>query len=367
MAIQIEKAKLIESLKKVMPGVEKGNTVIDGADQLLFTGASVSSYNGEIAVSAPCDTQNVSFSVKGLDFYNLVSRMSDVMLSLEIVEGKVKIKAGRTKASMTLLDSSKVMELIKDLDLASLEYKPVSEEFIDAVRICSLAGNAESIKGVAVSDYEDTSAVFETDTNRVCINKLPEKMDAFWVDDATFNNALKVGTPNQYCVSETWLHLKYEDGTVFSAKRKDHSAYPFETLAAFPEAFKNAQVIVKGRLPNNIAEAVSRVAILASGVENKNARLVRLTFSKTELDLYAEKVGGEASETIPWESELEEDPQGVEVWVNTSFLLEASNKVMDFTLCYLNMDPSAPPSLSLAFQSGEYMQFVSAATKQTNE
>ena len=218
MAIQIEKAKLIESLKKVMPGVEKGNTVIDGADQLLFTGASVSSYNGEIAVSAPCDTQNVSFSVKGLDFYNLVSRMSDVMLSLEIVEGKVKIKAGRTKASMTLLDSSKVMELIKDLDLASLEYKPVSEEFIDAVRICSLAGNAESIKGVAVSDYEDTSAVFETDTNRVCINKLPEKMDTFWVDDATFNNALKVGTPNQYSVSETWLHLKYEDGTVFSAK-----------------------------------------------------------------------------------------------------------------------------------------------------
>ena len=43
MVIQIEKAKLIESLKKVMPGVEKGNTVIDGADQLLFTGASVSS------------------------------------------------------------------------------------------------------------------------------------------------------------------------------------------------------------------------------------------------------------------------------------------------------------------------------------
>ena len=86
--ISIEKANLIAALKKVMPGVEKGATVIDGADQLLFTGASVSSYNGEIAVSAPCDTQNVSFSVKGADFYNLVSRMSDVMISLEIVDNK---------------------------------------------------------------------------------------------------------------------------------------------------------------------------------------------------------------------------------------------------------------------------------------
>ena len=366
MAVQLEKAKLIESLKKVMPGVEKGNTVIDGADQLLFTGASVSSYNSEIAVSAPCDTQNLSFSVKGADFFNLVSKMSDVTLTLEIVDNKVKIKAGRNKSAMTLLDSSKVMELIKGLNLADLQYKPLSDEFIDAVRICSLAGNTESIRGVAVNDFGEASAVYETDSNRICINTLSEHMDPFWVDDATFNDALKVGTPKGYCIHDAWLPLKYEDGTVFSAKRKDHTTYPFETLASYPEAFKTAQVLVKGRLPGNIAEAVSRVAILASGMENKNARLVRLTFGKDELDLYAEKVGGEASESIPWDAALEGDPQDIEVWVNTTFLLEASSKVMDFTLCYLDVDPGNPPKMAITFQSGNYMQFVSAATKKTD-
>lgn len=362
MAIQIEKARLIESLKKVMPGVETGNTLIDGTDLLLFTGASVSSYNSEIAVSAPCDTQNVSFSVKGADFFNLVSRMSDVTLSLEVVDSKVKIKAGRTKAAMTLQDSSKVMNLIRDLNVVSLEYKPLPEAFIDAVNICNLSGNAENIRGVAVNDYGEGSAVYETDSVRVCINKLSERMDPFWVDDTVFNNAFKVGTPTGYCVNDAWLHLKYADGTVFSAKRKDHVAYPFDGLSTFPSAFEKAKVLVKGRLPNNIAEAVSRVAILASGVDKKNARMVRLTFRKDELELYAEKTGGEASETIPWETELEEDPQNTEVWVNTSFLLEASNKVMDFTLCYMDMDPTAPPSLSLVFQSGEFMQFVQGAT-----
>lgn len=363
--ISIEKANLIAALKKVMPGVEKGATVIDGADQLLFTGASVSSYNGEIAVSAPCDTQGVSFSVKGADFYNLVSRMSDVTLSLEIVDNKVKLKAGRTKASMSLLDSSKVLELVKELNLASLEYKDLSEDFVDGVRICALAGNVESIRGVAVGDCGETSAIYETDTNRVCINVLPEKMESFWVDDGTFNDALKVGTPKAYSVSDAWLHLKYEDGTVFSAKRKDHSAYPFPALAGFLDSFKNANVIASGRLPNNISEAVSRVAILASGSENKNARLVELTFNKTELDLYAEKVGGEASETIPWDTPLETDPQGIKVWVDTAFLLEASNKVMDFTLCYLDMNDGQPPTISLVFQSGEYTQFVSASAKKS--
>ena len=254
------------------------------------------------------------------------------------------------------------MNLIRDLNLASLTFKPIPESFIDAVNICNLSGNAENIRGVAVTDCEDGACVYETDSTRVCINKLSEHMDPFWVDDSTFNNAFKVGTPSGYCVSDAWLHLKYADGTIFSAKRKDHSAYPFDSLATFPKAFETAQVVVKGRLPSNIAEAVSRVAILASGVDKKNARLVRMTFRKDELELYAEKMGGEASETVPWETPLEEDPQGMEVWVNTSFLLEASNKVMDFTLCYMDVDPTAPPSPSLVFQSGEFMLFVQGAT-----
>ena len=177
-----------------------------------------------------------------------------------------------------------------------------------------------------------------------------------------FHGAGFTGSGERDIIKATAKLRKYADGTVFSAKHKDHVAYPFDGLSTFPTAFEKAKVLVKGRLPNNIAEAVSRVAILASGVDKKNARMVRLTFRKDELELYAEKTGGEASETIPWETELEEDPQNTEVWVNTSFLLEASNKVMDFTLCYMDMDPTAPPSLSLVFQSGEFMQFVQGAT-----
>ena len=355
--VQVEKAKLIESLKKVMPGVETGSTVIDGADQLLFTGASVSSYNGEVAVSAPCNTENLSFSVKGADFYNLVARLSDVMVAIEVADNKVKLKSGRTKAAMALLDSSKVMEAVKALNTAALTYSDLSEEFLDGVRLCSLAGNKESFRGVAVNDCGDASAIFEIDSNRVCINTLKDKMTPFYVDDTTFNDALKVGTPKKYCVDGAWLHLKYEDGTVFSAKRKDDTTYPYETCRGFLDIIPTVKVIAKGRLPANITEAVSRVAILASGADSKSARLVELTFNKDELGLHAEKAGGEASETIPWDSPLEEDPQGFQFWVDTAFLLEASNKVMDFTLCYVDGNPS------LVFQSGNYTQMVCGVAK----
>lgn len=357
--IQIDKATLIDALKKVMPGVEKGKTSIDGADQLLFSGTAVSSYNSEIAVTAPCDTQGISFSVKGADFFSLVSKLSDVTLSLDIVDNKVKMKGGRTKASMAMLDVSKVADLVNALNLGSVQYKNIPEGFVDGVRLCSLAGNTDNIRGVAVGDYEDSSAIFETDTTRICINKLPEQMDTFWVDDTTFKNALSVGTPTMYSVDGAWLHLKYEDGTVFSAKRKDHSAYPFEGLIRYPANVKTAEVLVEGKFPTNIAEAVSRVAILASG-SDKNARLVQMTFRKEELELYAEKDGGEASEIVPLDAPLENDPNGVQVWVDTAFLLEASNKVMAYKLCNVD-NGDGTKSIALVFQSGNYIQFVEAS------
>lgn len=362
--VSIEKAKLVESLKKVMPGVEKGSTLINGADQLSFTGTSVSSHNGEIAVTTPCDTQGAAFSVKGADFYALVSRMSDVTLSLDVTDNKVKIKAGRTRASMSLMDATVVKGLVQTLNLDTLQFKPLTEEFVDGVRICTLSNNTENLKGVVVGPFEDTSAIYETDTTRICVSKLSAPMDPFWVDDNTFNDALKVGTPTGYCVGTAWLHLRYADGTIFSAKRRDHSKYPCRQMAEYITALSDARVVVKGTLPSNISEAVSRVAILASGAENKNAKLVQLTFNKSELGLYAEKTGGEASETIPWDKELEEDPQGAQVWVDTAFLLEASNKVMDFMLCYITV-PSNPTkeNLALVFRSGNYTQFISMSDR----
>lgn len=355
--VNIEKAGLLAAIKKVLPGVERGSTTIDGADQILFTGVSVSSYNGEVAVTAPCNTQGLSFSVKGMDFYNLVSKMNDLNLTIELADKKLKIKGGRTKAMMALLDASVIRESVGALELDKLNYSPFTEEFLGGVRLCALSGNVESTRGIAVADFGETSAIFGADTNRVCVYPLDTKMSPFWVDDSTFNDALKVGTPKEYSVSDIWLHLRYEDGAVFSAHLKDLTPYPVDYCTTLVGAIDQLPVIVSGRLPSTLAEAVSRVSILASGVDTKNTKLVELTFRNEELELYAEKMGGEASETIPWETPVNGDPQEAKVWVDTAFLLEASNKAMDFILTEVDGSPA------LMFKSGNYVQFVSATTK----
>ena len=353
----IEKEVLLGAVKKVLPGVEKGNTTIDGADQILFTGNAVHSHNGEVAVTAPCNTNGLSFSVKGMDFYNVVSRLNDLNITCTLNDKKLTVKGGRNKSVMALLAPDLIEEPVNALELDQVEYKPVSEEFLDSVGICSISGNTDSTKGIAIGDYGDTSAIFAVDLNRVCLNVLSSKMESFYVDDNTFNEAIKVGTPKEYGVRSPWLYLRYEDGTVFSAHLKPMDGFPFENCIAMIEAIPGSPIITSGRLPNTLAEAVSRVSILASGVDTKNTKLVELTFHKDELELYAEKMGGEASETIPWETPLEGDPKDAKVWIDTAFLLEASNKAMDFILTEVDSSPA------IVFKSGNYTHLVSCTVR----
>lgn len=354
--ITLEKAALLAAIKKVLPGVEKGKTTIDGADQLLFTGTHVYSHNSLVAVAAPCDTQGQAFSVKGMDFFNWVSRINDLMLVLDITGTKVVLKGGRNKTSMKLMDPVSIQAYVEALGAGSLEFTILPEGFKDAATICMLEGNLTPLKGVAVGPHGDHAAVFSTDSDRICLHDLAGSMPTFWVDDGIFLDAFKVGDPTGFCLNGPWIHFLYADGTIFSAQVKECSSYPFSTCTGFVDGISTATVKASGRLPKDIGDAVSRVAILAGG-DGSGASLVKMTFRKDELELHAEKDGGDATETIPWDVPLEEDPGDVCVYVTIRFLTGAANKTMDFSLMSLGDAPF------LVFKSGEYVQMVSTSTK----
>lgn len=348
--ITLEKAALLAAIKKVLPGVEKGKTTIEGADQLLFTGTHVYSHNGLVAVAAPCDTQGQAFSVKGMDFFNLVSRLDDLMVILEIKDNKVKLKGGRTKVSMKLMAPDSILAYVDALGASSLEFEAVPEGFKDAVTICMLEGNVTPLKGVAIGPHGEGSAVFATDSDRICIHDLPAQMPKFWVDDSIFLDAFKVGDPVGYCVSGPWVHFKFEDGSIFSAQTKECSTYPFVTCSNFISKIPESRVDVAGKLPKDISAAVARVAVLAGADERGS--MTRMSFKQEGLELYAENDDGDATDLVPWDVPLESDP-GASVNVTIRFLTGAANKTMDFSLM-----SHEDGSHFLVFQSDKYIQMI---------
>lgn len=357
--ITIEKDGLLAAIKKVIPGVEKGLSSDNGAEQLLFTGTSVHSCNGIVSVSAPCDTQGLEFSVKGLDFYKLVERLNGPELSFEIAGNAVKVKGGRTRAKLPLLNPDKLKAYLENVASASVTFKPCPEKFVPAVRVSIISGNVANLRGVAVTEYLGGSAVVATDSKRICFSSIPEKMDSFLVDDAVILDALKCGDPDGYAVVGPWFHLHFPDGTIFSARRKDHSVYPFTAVKNSVGVAETTDPELVGKLPADIKAAVERVAVLASGIDGNNASLIRMTFNAEGLELYATKDGSEATEEIPWDTKPSKDPAGVSVWVNVEFLEDAVNRSVDFSLVH------GPRCAFLVFKTDDYMHLVStnAGTK----
>lgn len=352
--ITLDKNGLLTAIKKVMPGVETGKSSIVGADTLLFTKGYIHTYNGYVAVSTPFDSQGFEGAVIGKDFHDLVARMSGMMVTLDIQENKVKVTDGRTRATMTLSDPTSIKAYVDTLKLDEQNWKDLPSDFTDAFNICKIAKNSTQLSGVAVQGGEK-GYVMTTDSVRICRYGLSGPMDSMWLEDGMAFDMFKLGTPKTYANANPWAHFRFEDGTIYSANAKDWQTYPFGAVDSNVEAGLSAPVKVSGRLPKDISESVSRVAVLASSATGNTSSLVRLTFTKDNLELFASKSTGEADESVPWDTPLDgELTSPIQVWVSVDFLLEASMKTMDFKLVDIGGFDA------LLFTSGSYVQMISS-------
>lgn len=347
--MNLTKSTLMEAMKKCLPGVEKGSSLIEGADTFLFTGNHIHSYNDTVAVSVPVSLDGMQGAVKAMDFFRLVSKLNAPLIVAEATDTRLTMTAGRTKANIDFL-KTQTMEYISELGLSGLDWKPLPTNFMEGLKLCKMSCNPTPLRGLFVSGMLMASS----DAARINHFVLGGEMDPVWLDDPTINELVKLGEPLEYCVSGPWFHAKYKDGTMFSCKRKDHSQFP---LIAVEENIKavvgvDDEFVVHNRLPKALAEAVDRVSTMASG-ETASSMLIRMTFKQDEVVLYATKHHGDAEESVALESPFADDP-GLTLWVESSFLLEASKKVMDF---YVVRKPDELPAL--VFHTQNYTQLAS--------
>ena len=349
--ITLSKPALVEAMKKCLPGVEKGSSLIEGADTFLFTPGFVHTYNDAIAVSAPVEYQGPEISVKAVDFFRLVSKLNAPMVQAEIKDQKLVLTGGRTRATMTLTDPSKLKTYLDTLGLTEAAWADLPGGFEDGVKLCKMSCNTTPLRGISIApNSAGVSAVMATDSSRISMSPLKGNMPQVWLDDPDIGEMMKLGEMVQYAIQGAWFHIKYKDGVVFSCKKKDHAQYPVTMMNQNLDACIAAPAINQGRLPKDLGEAVDRVSTMASGTTEKQG-LIRLTFHQDGLELYARKVSGDAQEVIPWEKPLEADP-GLVVWVETDFLVEASRKVMDYRVIDL------AEQKVMVFTSEDYIQMV---------
>lgn len=365
--IQTEKTKMVEAMRSVMPGVEKGASGIDGANLFLFKNDRLFTYNGVTSVSVPFPLGGAKFGVNAANLFAFVSKLNDLQVNIELVMDKenpekvksVKVFSGKAKANFALSNTDEIEKYLEGISFA--EGKPCPENFNDAFALTIIKNNIHAeMKGVVTTKIGDKTFLAASDKRRISVHELDREMQEFKVDDDVLADALKLGNPKTYSIVGPWLHLGYEGGVTFSCIRQDLSKFDAPKMIAAMDRLYGIEPAVEGKLPQALSDAIGRVSALAAAANANTGLTCRLTFSKEGITAYTEKDGGNAEELIPWDAEVKfNTEESVQAWVSINILLEAGSKVTDFRVVCTNPERK---SYAFLFTGEKYKALVGGIT-----
>lgn len=318
----IDRKEMLVNLKKVMPGVETGNSILDGADTFLFTEDGIYSYNDSIAVSIPVET-GLNGAVKSKEFYNFLLKIKEDEIKVVQKKDNITLKCGNVTAKLKLVESS-IAEYVENLDLENLKFKKMGKDFMEAMKLCKLNASNSPFRGLAVKN----DVMYSTDEIRIASHQLKNKYDEFWIDDSIVNELMKLNiTFSEICVGDGWAHFKSKGDSIFSCKTNDVSLYPFKGLIDRKLQVAKQDDSPAGKLPKDFSEAIDLVSVLSEDLTGFS--VINLEFTASDLIVSAKRDTGSIKEFIPWEEPLEID-EDIQTAADAGFLMEASKKSFDF-------------------------------------
>lgn len=346
------KSQLLSALQKVMPGIEKGNHFLEGSDAFLFDYNYLYSYNDSISVSTKFESE-ITASVKASDFFKLVMKLPDGEIDLEFdkEKGIINIKSGRTKAKIKTSETG-IGQYIDGMNLSELSWKPISEQFFQALKLMKLTMSNCPYRGLFVNE----NLISTTDAVRVNIYKMIEPMDGFWIDDPIMHQLM--GFPEElvgYSISPAWVHFKGKNDTIFSGKRNQDNSYPLTAIKGFDTDFQLQKTDIRNTLPVNFKEVADRIGVMAEGVDKFS--VISLRIKKDELIIYSEKDNGSIEETLNWAVPFDQDID-LTIRADVSFLVEAGERCPAF---FIRQAEGTSPRV--VFYSENYKQIIATLSE----
>ena len=326
--MNVKRTELLKALKQCLPGIESGNSVLEGADLFIFRDGFVHSYNDMISVSVPVKSDgllenDIAGAVRAEEFYGIINKFTGELIAFEVQKDRWVLKSGKAKAELVLMagDYSDRFENIKPEKKKWLE---LPTEFMTGLGICRMTGNKNPISGLFITDKDITSS------DGYQINNYRYQgpaVDNFWISDASAGELLKVGALSHIQVKENWAHFRTKDNTVFSVKTLQAEKWPYEKLMAVMAGSKKSKTDFSAKFPKELFDAIDRAA--AFYMDISDSRAVRLELSAKSIKVSAEKAAGNYQEKVDWK-EPPVEFTSFELYVDTNMMVFAGRRSMSF-------------------------------------
>jgi len=326
----MKRTELLEALRKVMPGVEEKNALLEGADSFMFDDKWVKTFNNEISASYPFDS-GIKCLVKAQEFFKVVSRIeSDEIKMIMLDDGKLQLSGGKTTLKMVSSDSSSILALVDNLALDGIKWVKLPANFISALRLTSSFATTDkaysSLCGVSVArDGLAASDRFRAGFYSMEVRSLKKEIV---LPIGAVTELIKFEDVDEFSVGEAWIHFKSKTGLQFSM-RQVKIDFPRQAIREFCSVDPSV-LGEKYSFPEKLSQSIEMASILT--FSNEGSEYIDLTLdAKDNLLVTGAKQYGEIKEKI-----LKDDkwsfPKNVTLKINPKLLNRMLSLGRDFYL-----------------------------------
>ena len=291
--MKVNRLHLIQDMNKVLPGIATGTVTIENSDTVVFNNGHIYSYNSSISVdvaeSTPSGLKGV---VKGIDFYNCISKLVSEEIEVDATEREWIIKDGKIKVSITLIEADNMFERFKAVVPNETWIDIDGADFNKALTICNMSKNTSKFAGIYVNGNEFIS------TDAYVINKYVAKNEypSFFISNESVAQLIKWDDFKAVEINKKWVQFKSANGTIFSVRSLATDTFPYDKISGAIDGYLALDSILESSFTPEFYNAVERAATLSK--ENGNHEVVDISISSTGCKIKSERVSGAYEEEI---------------------------------------------------------------------
>jgi len=224
----MEKEKLEKILSALKPGIAS-REIIEEMTHFTFTGDRVLTYNEEVCVSHPLQT-DFGCSVSAQDMLDGLKKAKDEKVKLEMVDKTLCLTSKDQDVEMYTSQDEEIKNraLAVVTDATNDDWLPVPEDFTDCMFLTMFSASTQEVDGSLQGICVVEDKTYSCDRLRMtrCTMKAP--MKSFTIR-APVAKDLRKYSLKQYNTSPNWINFRTEDDVIFSVKVLAEE-YPYKDL-----------------------------------------------------------------------------------------------------------------------------------------
>lgn len=221
---EIDRKEFLKAIEMIRPGITSSQAV-EQFSLILFSDNRMISYNNELAISVPFET-DIEGGVAASEMYELLKKIKSSGVVLDNRGGEVVVSTEKTTAGFKVSDDVEIPDLGID-DMSADDWFPLPDNFMEAVGFCLFSAATDIGKGVFTCLNATGSKIESCDNFRLTRFELKDELAQPILLPRSAASILVNYAPVEagYSSAESWVHFRSEDGITFSTRTMD-GEYP---------------------------------------------------------------------------------------------------------------------------------------------